>query len=217
MQALQAQMNPHFIFNCVNGIQYYVLANKMDEVLTYLSDFSKVVRESLENATLRTISLEQEIEFLNSYLRLEKMRFPDKFDYTIDCIDMENDGLILIPPMLVQPYAENSIRHGFGQLMRKGHLSIVFEKLGENLLKCTISDNGIGRVQAKIRGGTSPINDRPHSTRITESRIQLFNSPGSPTEYKTGYTDLTEKGNPCGLLVELYLPLEMRKGELKST
>ena len=217
MQALQAQMNPHFIFNCVNGIQYYVLANKMDEVLTYLSDFSKVVRESLENATLRAISLEQEIEFLNSYLRLEKMRFPDKFDYTIDCIDMENDGLILIPPMLVQPYAENAIRHGFGLLIRKGQLSVVFEKLGADLLKCTISDNGVGRALAKVRGGTSPINDRPHSTRITESRIQLFNSPGSSAKYKIVYTDLSENGNPSGLMVELYLPLEMGKGELKST
>ena len=217
MQALQAQMNPHFIFNCVNGIQYYVLANKMDEVLAYLSDFSKVVRESLENATLRSISLEQEIEFLNSFLRLEKMRFPDKFEYSIHCIDMENDGHILIPPMLVQPYAENAIRHGFGLLLRKGHLSVVFEKLDSELLKCTITDNGIGRVQAKIRGETSPINDRPHSTQITESRIQLFNLPGSPVKYKIVYTDLSENHIPSGLMVELYLPLEVGKGEPKST
>ncbi|MEI7525662.1 MAG: two-component regulator propeller domain-containing protein [Mariniphaga sp.] len=217
MQALQAQMNPHFIFNCVNGIQYYVLANKMDEVLAYLSDFSKVVRESLENATLRAISLEQEIEFLNSYLRLEKMRFPDRFDYTIHCHGLDNDGLILIPPMVVQPYAENAIRHGFGELNRKGELSIMFEKRGNSILKCTITDNGIGRINSRNRGEISPINDRPHSTRITESRIQLFNSPGSPAEYRIVYTDLSENDNSCGLMVELYLPLEMGKGDLKST
>jgi len=211
MQALQAQMNPHFIFNCVNGIQYYVLANKMDEVLAYLSDFSKVVRESLGNATQKMISLEQEIDFLNSYLRLEKMRFPDKFDYDIRCIEMEEDGIVQLPPMLVQPCVENAIRHGFGPLMRKGHLSIVFEKGGEDLLKCTITDNGIGRDKARNYRGALPTDDRPHSTGITGTRLRLFNSPGLPSRYKIVYTDLSENGNPSGLMVELYLPMLLRK------
>ena len=85
MQALQSQMNPHFIFNCINGIQYFVLANKMDQVLAYLADFSKVIRESLANANRRMVTLNQEIEFLKSYLHLEQMRFPDKFDFSIQC------------------------------------------------------------------------------------------------------------------------------------
>ena len=208
MQALQAQMNPHFIFNCVNGIQYYVLANKMDEVLSYLSDFSKVVRESLANATLRMISLEQEIDFLNSYLKLEKMRFPDKFQYDIQCINLDRDSLILFPPMLIQPYAENSIRHGFGQLTRNGYLKIVFERTEVDVLKCTVMDNGIGRDKANQISGHPRSGDRPHSTTIMENRIRLFNPSGSPNKYKIVYTDLVENSMPAGLMVELYLPME---------
>ena len=212
MQALQAQMNPHFIFNCVNGIQYYVLANKMDAVLSYLSDFSKVVRESLGNATLRVILLEQEISFLNSYLRLEQMRFPDKFDFVISSNLIEIGGTLLIPPMLVQPFAENAVRHGFGQIERKGYLSIIFETEGEDIVKCTISDNGIGREKARLSNGFSPINDRPHSTLITGTRMRLFNPPGSSVRYKIEYTDLFENGKPIGLKVELYMPMEIRSG-----
>ena len=212
MQALQAQMNPHFIFNCVNGIQYYVLANKTDEVLSYLSDFSKVVRESLGNATLRVIPLEQEVSFLHSYLRLEQMRFPEKFDYVIFSNLVDTGGTILIPPMLVQPFTENAVKHGFGQLERKGHLSITFEMEEEALIKCTISDNGIGRERAGLNSGFSTINDRPHSTSITGTRMRLFNPPGSSKKYKIVYTDLFENDNSSGLMVELYIPMELRNG-----
>ena len=207
MQALQAQMNPHFIFNCVNGIQYYELANKMDDVLTYLADFSKVVRESLGNATQKMISLEQETGFLNSYLRLEKMRFPDMFDYEIRSVDMEELGMVMLPPMLVQPYAENAIRHGFGPMIPKGHLSIVFEKAGEDMLKCTITDNGIGREKARNNEGISFTDDRPHSTGITSTRLRHFNISKSPSKFKIVYTDLSENGQASGLMVELFLPM----------
>ena len=212
MQALQAQMNPHFIFNCMNSIQYYVLSNKMDEALVYLSDFSKVLRELLVNATLHMVPLKQEIDFLNSYLRLEQMRFPDKFDYEVRFIEGERTDAILMPPMLVQPFAENAIRHGFMNLEKKGHLSIIFEETSKNLLKCTITDNGIGRDKATIQKGSLPENDRPHSATITETRIRLFNTSDSPAIFKIVYTDLTENDKPCGLKVELYLPMEKCSG-----
>lgn len=208
MQALQAQMNPHFIFNCVNGIQYYVLANKMDEVLVYLSYFSKVLRESLANATLRVVPLEQEIDFLHSYLKLEQMRFPDKFAYDIRCFDSGEYGNVLIPPMLVQPFAENAIRHGFMHLKKKGSMTIVFEKAGIDLIKCSITDNGIGRDKARLKETSIKNDDRPHSGVITETRIRLFNRLDSPDKYKIVYTDLTKNGMPCGLKVEIYLPME---------
>ena len=212
MQALQAQMNPHFIFNCMNGIQYFVLANKMDEVLAYLSDFSKVVSQSLESATLRMIPLEQEIDFLKSYLRLEQMRFPDKFDYDIRCCDGDDASLTFLPPMLIQPFAENAIRHGFVNLRRKGHISIEFEKKEKDLLKCTITDNGIGREKARLKNDATQKSDRPHSGTITETRIRLFNTPDSSNRYKIVYTDLLENGKSRGLKVELYLPMETGGG-----
>ncbi|MDP3642008.1 MAG: histidine kinase [Bacteroidota bacterium] len=202
-------MNPYFIFNCVNGIQYYVLANKTDEVLVYLSYFSKVVRESLANATLRLIPLEQEIDFLHSYLKQEQMRFPDKFDYDIRSFKGEEIGFVQLPPMLVQPFAENAIRHGFMNLKKKGRLSLFFEKAGEDVLKCTIADNGIGRNKARLQKGQPQDDDRPHSGTITETRIRLFNTTSSPDKYKIVYTDLSKNGKPCGLQVELYLPMEI--------
>ena len=193
----------------MNSIQYFVLANQMDKALVYLSDFSKVLRSSLVNATFRMVHMDQEIDFLNSYLRLEQMRFPDKFDYIIQGFDKEDVRSLLMPPMLVQPFAENAIRHGFMNLESKGHLSIEFEKAGKDLLKCSITDNGIGREKARKAEQLQLQNDRQHSGMITESRIRLFNPSDLPAKYQLIYTDLSENGKPCGLRVELYLPMEM--------
>ncbi len=214
MQALQAQMNPHFIFNCVSGIQYFILANKKEEVLEYLSDFSKIVRESLANATLRMIPLEQVIGFLRSYIRLEQMRFPDKFDCSISFRDGLETDFVRLPPMLVQPFVENAISHGFTQMDKMGHLSILFETAGQDLLKCTITDNGVGRGKTAVKRAFEAANDRLHSGAITETRIKLFNPPGTADKYKIVYTDLFEDGIPVGLQVELYLPMEFGDADL---
>lgn len=205
MQALQAQMNPHFIFNCVNGIQYYVLANKMDLVLAYLSDFSKVIRESLANANQKMIPLNQEMDFLKSYLRLEQMRFPDRFEYKIQCEEENAISFVQIPPMLVQPFIENAIRHGFSNLKGNGHLFVLFQQEANDVLKCTITDNGTGRNNSKQKLNELQ-DDRLHSGQITESRIRLFNTPDSPEKYKIVYTDLFYMDEPCGLKVEIYFP-----------
>ncbi len=211
MQALQALMNPHFIFNCVNNIQYFVLANDMDNALAYLSDFSKVVRQTLKNASFKLVQLEKEIDYLLSYLRLEQMRFPDKFDFKVSCGAEVSIGTIMFPPMLVQPFVENAIQHGFRSLERKGSLSVVFEVTEEDLLKITITDNGIGRPIANLKKALSMEYDRPHSADITENRIRLFNSPDEPGKYRVEYTDLTENQLPNGLKVELFLPLETQR------
>ena len=212
-QALQAQMNPHFIFNCINGIQYYVLASKMDEALAYISDFSKVVRSSLENVSVNLVPLEKEIEFLTSYLKLELMRFEGKFHYKIACNNIENPCSVFLPPMLVQPYVENAVRHGFMQLNEKGHLSVVFEKVADDMLKCTITDNGVGREKSLLNDTSPNPEERLHSGSITEKRIKLFNPPEMAEKYKIEYTDLSENGISCGLKVELYIPMENEKGK----
>jgi sensor histidine kinase YesM len=214
IKALQAQMNPHFIFNCISGIQFYILSNRTDEVLDYLADFSKVVRESLANATLRIIPLDHEIDFLHCYLRLEQMRFPDKFEYRINYLDGEDAGFIFLPPMLVQPFAENAISHGFSHLESKGQLSIVFGIEDAGLLKCTILDNGKGREKADRKDEVSFDDSRPHSTKITETRVRLFNPAGNTGKYQIVYTDLIENGTPCGLKVELFLPMERGYGQI---
>jgi len=208
MQALQAQMNPHFIFNTINGIQYFVLANKMDKVLQYLSDFSKVIRGTLENAELKWITLGNEIDFLNSYLKLKQMRFPDTFTYEIKCDDDLQADETEIPPMLVQPYVENSVRHGFTNSNHKGRLSIHFSRLAEDVVKCTITDNGVGRSSKRNRQ-PDPGYDRLHSGQITETRLRLFNHPGNEGKYGITFTDLYDEGQPAGLLVEVFMPAKI--------
>lgn len=174
----------------------------------------KIILKSLENATARMVHLEHEIAFLHNYLRLEQMRFPDKFDFTNSCFDREATGFVLLPPLLVQPFAENAIRHGFMHLRKKGDLSIVFESAANEVLKCTITDNGIGRGIAPSKEVLPPDNDRPHSGTITATRTRLFNTPGLPEIYKIVYTGLWKDGEPCGLKVELYMPMETGRGSV---
>lgn len=209
IMALQAQMNPHFIFNSINSIQYFVLSNRTDDVLSYLSDFSKVVRASLANVTKKMVPLQEEIDFLRSYLRIESMRFPDKFDFTVEVKDGLDSLGIMIPPYLIQPFTENTVKHGFTNKQGTGHLTIIFEEFDSETLKCTVTDDGIGRAHAtEIKGATAePV--RLHSNAINETRIRLFNTRKKPDRYKVVYTDLIDnEGNSAGLKVEVYLPIE---------
>ena len=207
--ALQAQMNPHFIFNSINSIQYFVLSNKTDDVLSYLSDFSKVVRASLANLTKKSVPLNEEIDFLKSYLRIENMRFPDKFEFSVEVKGALNLLGIMIPPYLIQPFTENTVKHGFIHKYGTGHLSVVFQEYDSETLKCTITDDGIGRAKAHEIGDSRTEPARPHSSVITETRIRLLNTPAKPDRYKVIYTDLTDcEGKSAGLKVEVYLPIE---------
>ncbi len=209
MQALQAQMNPHFIFNCLTGIQYLMLTNKNDEALAFLADFSRIVRGSLENVTRRLVPLDKAMEFLKSYLRLEQMRFPDKFTCKIIMPPELLNGSFMVPPMVVQPFVENAIRHGFMNMKRKGELSVLFERIDTDVLQCTITDNGIGRAHATGPDQETAI-DRPHSIAITQARINHFNTPGQPAKYRISFTDLNGDRLPAntGLKVEIRMPLE---------
>ena len=151
--------------------------------------------------------LEQEIEFLTSYLRLEQMRFSNEFDFEIKTRNIKSASSTLLPPMIVQPFAENAIKHGFMNLKTKGFLSIVFEGVDKDVIKCTITDNGIGREKSQKTNNSVTKDDRLHSGRITEDRIQLFNSLNEPDKYKVVYTELKNNNEVCGLKVELYLPM----------
>ncbi len=207
--ALQAQMNPHFIFNSINSIQYFVLTNRTDDVLSYLSDFSKVVRASLANITKRMVPLHEEIDSLKSYLRIERMRFPDKFEFKLE-IKATLDPLVKkIPPYLIQPFVENSVKHGFIDKNGKGHLIIALEEIDSETLKCTVIDDGIGRAKSRETDGSANKPARPQSSVITETRLRLLNSFEKPDRYKVVYTDLTDnEGNSAGLKVEVYLAVE---------
>jgi len=170
---LRQQMNPHFIFNTLNSIQYYMYQHDKISTNNYLTKFSLLMRKTLENSQHTSIPIKDELDALELYLELESLRFKKKFDYSIN-VDDDIDLLILkIPTMLIQPFVENSICHGLVNKETKGNVSIDL-KLIDNQIICTIEDNGIGRKAAMELSKNK--NHNSLGTKITASRLNLVNS-----------------------------------------
>jgi hypothetical protein len=211
MKALLAQMNPHFTFNAINSIQNYILDNDVDKALSYLSDFSKIIRQTLENAVKEFIGLDEEIDYIQRYLKLEQMRFDRQFDFEIKVnagIDRETT---LIPPMIVQPYLENAIKHGLRHKKGKGKLSIQFGIEESNILSCFIEDNGVGRKASEKVNKTIRKNHNGAGMAITKKRIQKLKDVYNSELFKVGVIDLLSTNNRSqGTRVEIFLPLIQR-------
>jgi LytS/YehU family sensor histidine kinase len=203
---LRQQMNPHFIFNTLNSIQYYMYQHDKIATNNYLTKFSMLMRKTLENSQHTSIPIKDELDALELYLELESLRFKEKFEYSIT-IDEEIDTvLIKIPTMLIQPYVENSINHGLVNKEEKGFVHIDV-KLSDDRLLCTIEDNGIGRKAAMEIKDQKNANHSSLGTKITESRLNLVNSLYGKS-MKVDYTDLeNESGKARGTRVRIYIPV----------
>jgi uncharacterized membrane-anchored protein YhcB (DUF1043 family) len=206
LNAIQAQMNPHFIFNAINSIQHYILSNKTQAAYDYLAKFSKLIRLVLANSQHNAIRLTKEIEILELYIELEQQRFKHKFEYNI-YIDKEIDlEEIKIPVMLIQPFVENAIWHGIMNLDQsvKGKLSIGFYLSGETL-RIVVEDNGIGRKRA---GELKTLKSHESiGVEATEKRIALLKSARNK-EAKILFTDLFDRNNiAAGTKVEIWIPI----------
>lgn len=149
LKSLRSQMNPHFIFNALNSVNSFIASNDERTANKYLSDFSQLMRSVLENSDEDFIPLNQEIELLELYTKLEHFRFKDKFDYSITVDDNVHVDEFQIPPMLLQPYIENAVWHGLRYKIEKGHLDIHISAIEKDEIKITITDNGIGRGRSK--------------------------------------------------------------------
>ena len=147
-QLLLSQMNPHFIFNALGSIQNYLYKSEPKIVAGYLARFSFLIRSILSNSSKESISLEEEIEILKSYIELEKMRLNNTFEYEIILDDGLETEFINIPPMMIQPFIENSIKHGLKEGAKDGRLTVSF-KDNKDLLEVIIADNGIGINESK--------------------------------------------------------------------
>jgi len=155
LTTLRAQMNPHFIFNALNSVQQYILQGNITEANRYLSKFSKLQREVLNHSDQDFIALEKELEVLHLYLELEQLRFDGSFTYEIKIDEAIDDDEIKIPPMIVQPFVENSIWHGLMPRQGERWVHIHFKMKTDDLLLCTVRDNGIGReAAARIKNNT---------------------------------------------------------------
>ncbi len=185
---LLAQINPHFIFNCLNSIQQFVVQNDTMNANRYLADFAMLMRQTLDNSKDGIISLKREIEYLENYLSFEHMRFEDKFTYTLTCqpeIDIDN---IEIPSMIIQPFVENAIRHGICNLeARNGILSIRFHKK-DGFLFCEIDDNGIGLEESRKIKAQAFIKYQSHGMELTTRRLALVSKMQS-ADYNVTISD----------------------------
>ncbi|MBA4239433.1 MAG: hypothetical protein C0448_01815 [Sphingobacteriaceae bacterium] len=204
LTALKSQMNPHFLFNILNSLQDLILKHDIKSSNYYLNKFSLMMRKVLDVSGEDEISLATEIEMLDTYLELEKLRFGNEFNYTIHVdymIDVDN---LLLPPMIIQPFVENALKHGL--LHKKGEktLSIQF-RLNNNILLCIVTDNGIGRKKSeeiKSRHGRS---HQSFATQATEKRIELLNSYGV-NEFNFEIIDNMDGDKALGTTVIITIP-----------
>lgn len=177
---LRSQMNPHFIFNSLQAIQNYILKNETKEAHKYLTSFAKLIRMVLENSRHEFIPLDKEIALLEYYLQLQKLRFAQRFEYTIDASEITDKKSMLLPPMLAQPFIENALEHGMRDI-DSGGLILIKYIMEDNFLIFEITDNGKG-IQNKENKAESHYS---MATAITHERIQLLNKKKSP---KTSFT-----------------------------
>lgn len=208
-QTLNASMNRHFVFNALNSIQYYI--NKENKTLAskYLGSFAKLIRKNLDSSFSTFVPLSEEIERLELYLELEHMRLENKFDYRIDIegdIDIES---IEIPPMMLQPYIENSIWHGILPMQKPGTIIITVKELGDEIM-FSIEDNGIGieaSMEKKRQSGKTHIS---RGMEITNGRINLLRKiTHSDLAVKGPFDVKNERGETTGTRVEIVLPIKM--------
>lgn len=175
LRALQAQMNPHFIFNAMNAIQQFILNNSIHEANKYLTRFASLMRLFLESSKNRYINMAAELELIELYISLEKLRFDDKFEY---CLSVDKDIVpekISIPSMLIQPFVENAINHGLMHKIQKGKLDVQFSIIGKSHLNCVIDDDGIGIEKSSL---ISAQRNKKHISRgmqIIEERVKTYN------------------------------------------
>lgn len=208
-QALRAQMNPHFIFNALNAIHDFIANSDERSAHLYLGKFAKLIRKILDQSRKAEISLEEEIETLELYIELEKLRFPKRFSCFINCHHDLIKSDIHIPPMLVQPYVENAIRHGLMNSDKPGTLEISFEK--ENgLLKVIVKDDGVGRHKASEISSKRLKEHRSAAIEITKHRVHLHNSQGKESSgQEVTITDLRDvNGQPAGTKVTFWIPIK---------
>lgn len=203
VKALRAQMNPHFIFNCMNTLDSFILQNRQLEASTLVQRFSKLTRRVLEHTAKTTISLAEEFETLRLYLQVEKLRQSNGFDFELQAAP-ETEHLLL-PPMLIQPFVENAVIHGMRNRKEPGGKVGIYSEKAGNLVKITIEDNGVGRVKAMAIKAAQPNGHQSLSMELTLSRLEALHGHQRHEEYLV-FTDLT--GAQTGTRVDIYIPLK---------
>lgn len=190
LKALRAQMNPHFVHNSLNAIQYYIQRNEVEISENYLVKFSKLIRLFFEYSGQQNITIQQEVELLQNYLYLEKLRFEDKLNYEFFIDDRLDAECQVIPSMLLQPIVENAVNHGIFHKEKEGNIAVSFVYLDHQSFMVCIEDDGIGMTKSKALKNASA-GHQHRSSNVIRDRIDLLNQSKGweivfDTEEKTG-------------------------------
>lgn len=204
--ALRSQMNPHFIFNCISIIQQLVSEHDTDNSYKFITSFSQLMRQTLDHASELFIPLDDEIKFLTNYFELERIRLEDRFSYSINTSGLKNGNHLYVPNMVIQPFAENAIKHGIRYKKNgEGFIEVSFTQ-DESLLRCIITDNGIGRKKAEQIRKELGVRHNSKGMDLTFKRIESLNSLTGGRISITIEDMCDEKENPLGtkVIIEFY-------------
>ena len=203
MQALQSQMNPHFIFNSLNSIENFMMQNEKRLASDYLNKFAMLIRSILDSSRNELLPLSKDMESIQLYIDLQLLRFNNKFTYEAIIDPLVQSGDYQVPSLIIQPYVENAIEHGLAQSERQDLKLTVKVNLDGNFIHYTIEDNGIGWQKATAYNQKNKPHHKSFGLKITENRIQIFNGPVHSRDYIV-ITDLfDEAGNPSGTSVSI--------------
>jgi LytS/YehU family sensor histidine kinase len=206
MKALRAQMNPHFIFNCLNSIYRFLEKQDTAKAGDYLLKFSQLIRTVLENSMHREVSLQDDLKTLHLYIQMEQMRMNQRFDYTISTDEKLDESSVLVPPLIIQPFVENSIWHGLNDKKERGNISIHISK-GNEMLKYLVEDNGEEKKEPEAILEQT-IKKKSLGMSITRERLDVLNkTKNAKADFRI--SDIRDgQGNYKGKRIELWIPVQ---------
>lgn len=209
MKALRAQMNPHFIFNCLNSIQKYILQQDHLTASQYLTRFSRLIRLILDHSNQNQITLASELDLLKLYIEMEQLRFDNRFDFDITIDPHIQPDQIELPSMLIQPYLENAIWHGLLHKTSRGKLWLRFTLVQPAVMEIAVVDNGVGRAMAAELKSKQALKKKSYGMRITEDRIAILNQTQKINATCTVQDLYDAQGQAAGTQVVLRVPIHL--------
>lgn len=205
-KALRLQMNPHFIFNVLNSIHHLIILNDSSKARYALSKFSKLMRQVLENSREKLVSIDDEMEMIQNYVQLEKLTGQIDFEFNINIDEMVDTNELVLPPLMVQPFIENAIIHGFKNIDYSGIISVSFVLESDNYLVCLIEDNGSGRANAGRQKAQQGQYHKSTALQVTQERLANLNNSKGQKDFNI--EDLfSENNQPIGTRITIRLKL----------
>lgn len=210
LKTLRSQINPHFVFNSLNAIKSYILTHRSVEASEYLTDFSVLMRSILQHSTKQFISLTEELETAQLYVKLEQLRFEEGFKFDFFCDKSIDTDEVMIPPLLLQPYIENAVKHGLMNKVGERILGLRVHRIADDSIEIIIEDNGIGREAASILRKNTP-KYQSMGMNINTERVELLNLMNKSNLQ----IEIIDKKDPSGTQIKIKISTEFQPNPTK--